>query len=659
LQAFGTSDGSLRIPNAPDAEMQRFIGWCNQEAAKRPHKIEYLDRLLESAAAFWPKAWLELGKFRVRYGIEAGVAYALQRAVEEVPNSTAAWIERWRYAAQQGDGGTYVASLVGAAESAPDDPFLLSAIAGELTAYISVHENDIEPARRAIFLSSVRKRMEAVADVLTADGFARLGWLCMYENDLDDAERYARRGLRLVRNNAECRRLLVKTGEARRGMVVVDRDSSRVGFREDLETRARIRAEILTRLQSIVTRSAVPVLMSKAGHELVSEFGPRLVESNWLGSGSFRQFLRTFPNLGFAVDPRHPGFIYDPTRHELPAETVGRAFTGEIPPEQEAMMRGGILARLQRLVAESPRPVVMAHAASELIRQFGPIVHESNWFRSGSFVQFLRTYPNLGFEVDTRIPGFLYDSERADFSSDLGLPELALQVPSGREQELRTQIRERLERMVADSPTPILMAQASDELIREFGLILRESKWFGCGSFRVFLGTFQELNFAVAQMNGPDLLYDPTRHDVSSRPIYVLRGVGTEMASFIDELHRTIKTPRISPTHFRMTLDVTAQLVNDNGFNFIETGKTVRDLCAERGESITRGSIQWILRGLMFERALPPTEWIDFEMLANATKANINRLARSAGRLLTDDDMRLLDKWVRGVDTLEGRNSTQ
>jgi tetratricopeptide (TPR) repeat protein len=662
LHAFGNSDSALRASSARDTEMQRFIGWCNEEAAKRSHKIEYLNRLLESASSFWPKAWLELGKFRIRYGIAEGVAYALQRAVEEVPSSTAAWMERWRYAAQQGDGGTYVASLVGAAESAVDDPYLLSEIARELVSYLALHEEDIEPARRRIFVSSVRKRLETLADMLGAAGLARLGRLCLYEGDLDGAERYARRGLRLKGNVSECRDLLVEVDKARKGTTIVDRDLVRIGLREGLETRTQTRSEILQRLQDMVGRSASPVLMSKAGYELVAEFGPRLVESNWLGAGSFRQFLRTFPSLGFEVDPRHPGFLYDPARHELPAEVSSRAFSVDVKPEQEAMLRKAILPRLQRLVADSPRPVVMAHAASELIREFGPLLHESNWFHSGSFVQFLRTYPSLGFAVDTRIPGFLYDSDRADFSADLSVPEVALQVPFDRQQELRVQIRERLERMVADAPAPILMAQASDALIGEFGLILRESKWFGYGSFRAFIGTFPDLEVSIARMNGPDLLYDPRRHTVSEfwpavSPIVAgvspaLKGIGREMSALIDELHRTMKSPRINPQQFSAVLDATTEVVNHHGFDLTPTGKLVRDLCVERGVPIARSAVQWILQCLMRSQILPTTELLDRGDLARSANQSIVRSALGAGLLLTSDDKDLVSAWV-GANLVE------
>jgi hypothetical protein len=215
LRAFGSTDTAQRDASSQDRELERFVRWCSMEAHRDNTKVEYLDRLLESTANFWPRAWLDLARFRITYARD-GVEYAFRRCVEELPNETQAWTERWRYAKRTSDWGTYLASLVGAAQSAPESPRLLSEIAGELISYITDHKAEFPTGRRGIYLATVRDRMEKIAQLLTGDDFARLGWLFMLENDLEKAEQYARRGLSTrSASNDYCRRLLDRIEQTR------------------------------------------------------------------------------------------------------------------------------------------------------------------------------------------------------------------------------------------------------------------------------------------------------------------------------------------------------------------------------------------------------------------------------------------------------------
>ena len=91
--------------------------------------------------------------------------------------------------------------------------------------------------------------------------------------------------------------------------------------------------------------------MASAAHALLREFGESLRSSNWLGSGTFRDFLASFSDAGFAVAPVPiPGYLYDPQRHELPTDSVPLA---GVPPEIVALIgRVGQVTDAPRL---SPR----------------------------------------------------------------------------------------------------------------------------------------------------------------------------------------------------------------------------------------------------------------------------------------------------------------
>ena len=644
LRSFGTFDGARRNADQ-DAEVRRFISWCNQEAAANPHKMEYVDGLFESTAVLWPKAWLELARFRIKFGTGAGVADAFRRAVEEVPNSTISWLERARYAEQQGDGATFVASLDGAAESAPDDPFLLGDIARRMVAYISRHKGEFATAERSAQFTSLRKRLELLVDVLTADTLAQLGWLYVFESFPEKARQYAVLGLERQFDNEPCRRLLARIEQKQRAPRYLDREGTRNNFRDN-EDREALRSQLLARLQQMIARATGPVLMSKAGKDLIDEYGVRISESSWLGAGSFRQFLQTFKNLGFAIDTRHPGYIYDPLRHELPIDPSVRTVSLEISPERQTVLRAAMLRRLQEIVHKSQRPVVMAYAALELIREFGPILHESNWFGSGSFGQFLSNLGDArGFAIDTRTPGFIYDSTRHQLRSELGHREPAVHVPLERQAQLSRAITDRLEKILADSEKPILVTYVVDQLLAEFGLILRESKWLGYGTFTALLNALQKPTIALAMRNGPDVIYDPTRHTL---PPEVRFDPSPELRTLLQDLHGAIKCPMIGASDCRTAIESIVNTINALGYDSTFTSKRARDLCTNRGASISRVSLQWILDGLV--RGGTPIGKVELgvDMAMDAVKRYIVGSSVRAGRLLNEDEQLLISAWVEG-----------
>lgn len=80
-----------------------------------------------------------------------------------------------------------------------------------------------------------------------------------------------------------------------------------------------MREKIIDKVKQIVAHSPEPVTMAKAAFDLIRELGPQVTESEWAGSGSFKQLLQTIDNPGFRITTLpHPGYLYDPLRHSLP-----------------------------------------------------------------------------------------------------------------------------------------------------------------------------------------------------------------------------------------------------------------------------------------------------------------------------------------------------
>ena len=77
--------------------------------------------------------------------------------------------------------------------------------------------------------------------------------------------------------------------------------------------------EILEYVRMLVSESEVAVPMARAAQMVISRFGEEVLDSRWAGAGTFRDLLEGSQGGGFEVSALKPGYLYDPQRHQLPA----------------------------------------------------------------------------------------------------------------------------------------------------------------------------------------------------------------------------------------------------------------------------------------------------------------------------------------------------
>lgn len=77
--------------------------------------------------------------------------------------------------------------------------------------------------------------------------------------------------------------------------------------------------EILEYVRTLVDESEVAVPMARAAQMVISRFGEEVLDSRWAGAGTFRDLLEGNDSDAFAVSALKPGYLYDPQRHQLPA----------------------------------------------------------------------------------------------------------------------------------------------------------------------------------------------------------------------------------------------------------------------------------------------------------------------------------------------------
>ena len=215
IQQFGTVKVDSIVVSNTERMVATFVEKCFQCADKAdPDRCRRLDEVLVSVAELWPKAWPRVAEFRKQIGAPAqDVAYAYRRGVEESPYDTQLWLDRAEHAGLCRDEATRIASLVSAVEAKPSDVEMVRDIALQVCKYVDAHKGKIPPARRGVYLASVRDHMEKIAPKLDATGLSRLAWLFILEGNLDGGWKYANMGLSNDSGNTHCLRIVERLDE--------------------------------------------------------------------------------------------------------------------------------------------------------------------------------------------------------------------------------------------------------------------------------------------------------------------------------------------------------------------------------------------------------------------------------------------------------------
>lgn len=210
LREFGAIDPAHAGTTRTDKIVGSFVARCMERVSSAgPEIVQRLDETLLRIAELWPQGWIALASLRQKASAQDGdIAYALRRAVEEMPYDKSTWLARAEHAKSLCDETTYIASLVSAVEADPSDPELLREVAFQLCQYVAAHTWEIPQARRGVYLASVRSHMEKIADKLDSTGLSRLAWLFLLEGDSTNGWKYANKGLSKDSINTHCLKIV-------------------------------------------------------------------------------------------------------------------------------------------------------------------------------------------------------------------------------------------------------------------------------------------------------------------------------------------------------------------------------------------------------------------------------------------------------------------
>jgi hypothetical protein len=323
----------------------------------------------------------------------------------------------------------------------------------------------------------------------------------------------------------------------------------------------------------------------------------------------------------------------------------------EVPP----IGSPNLLARIAEHLAQAVRThgPVQAASLAPLYRELPEFTRDCSWLGYSSCkaltAAILATRTDLDMSDGPAWSVSLAKAPTRQASSVAGTdPTNAVTADEG----LKPRVIETLRALLLAAPGPVPMARAAQELIRVLGPVMSETGWLGAGSFSALLAQCADLGLDVSVSRAPDYLWDAARHEPPQVDTHgdVPDSRPEPLASRIRRLHALTDAPGLSPEQYRALFQCIAEELQQHPYDLMGSGKAVRDRCVSAGQPISRASVSFVLRGIVFagHSLSDPTGRHTPEALARAFHRNVSTLIEQAQATLTPEEQALLGEWLLG-----------
>jgi len=199
-------------------------------------------------------------------------------------------------------------------------------------------------------------------------------------------------------------------------------------------------------------------------------------------------------------------------------------------------------------------------------------------------------------------------------------------------------VREAVRRAVRSAERPLTSAAAAQAALSADPAI-KESDWYGAGSFRAFLALYlDDLSYDGAP---PGYVFDPARHSAADIP----RGQKVDLDPFLQQVCTVTGAPALSAASYRTLFTTLADDLASHPFHLTLTPKRIRDRTDLLGKSVPRSAIAFVIKGLIYagQSVAPPASATS---LAEAWARNVCALCANAQMPLTEEDERVIREWI-------------
>ncbi|OLR89533.1 hypothetical protein BJP25_05500 [Actinokineospora bangkokensis] len=248
---------------------------------------------------------------------------------------------------------------------------------------------------------------------------------------------------------------------------------------------------------------------------------------------------------------------------------------------------------------------------------------------------------------DFAIPDVIFLDEALGLGEPEAEPEAAtIKQPDhdSPDDALHTKIQSIVRDLVAESKSPIAMAKAAHEVRKVAGSAVDTTAWAGSGSFGKFVAGIVDEHLQVAIGRSPGWLFDPTRHTPPE-----VEASAVDVPEVARRINHVVRAPLLPTSAYTCLFDVLAGDARSMaGSGQVAVERAARDICAERGETVSRQAVHFVLVNYSYNGISWTTPEWDANVLASQFADSMLKLAADAQMALTDDEQAEVRQWIQG-----------
>ena len=335
-------------------------------------------------------------------------------------------------------------------------------------------------------------------------------------------------------------------------------------------------------------------------------------------------------------------------------------FSGSDSPRQFAEgVSPRLMARIADLVYEraSADGEILAANLPKVYGEFDVFRNSSDWLGYGSLRRLTQAVVSRRADLD------LLDTdpwkvvvampENSVRREDRSTAEVMEDADRRRGDEaLRRRVVGFVHRRLQETDRPLLMAKMAQEIITDLGTEVLASQWAGAGTFKALIESVPGDGIRIFTAPGmPAYLLNPERHAPPSESDagFKFASLTAELTGLIQRIHNLTHTPDLTPEEYADVFRSLEEVLREARYHFTGTSKMVRDRCIEKGYSISRATISFILRGISYggHRFGQRPEKDRSEIFAEVFRRNVVNLCADAELDLSSEEETLLADWIR------------
>lgn len=312
----------------------------------------------------------------------------------------------------------------------------------------------------------------------------------------------------------------------------------------------------------------------------------------------------------------------------------------------ESLLTKAALDLVRKTVADAKAPVALARLAASILAAVEGM-DASTWAGRGSFRRLIESLDLTPLRVSWEGGGWIHDPRlhqppvSATNGCDKAIDELIL---------IANLIRTEL----AKSNSPIPCSRIASLITAQHATIA--SDWNGMGSFRKFVESLDLGQVRVDWSLSGGHLYDPSRHRVMTESCFKgsvpatassYWGEDRDIFPIASQIHDMTGVPLLSPSTYRTLFTIIESDLATHAFDLKETGKRVRDATRLHGQPVSRGDVNWILRGLLLQGHVFGSSEDSAATFAWKTVKNIRSLCLREQMFIDQSIDGALERWIR------------